>query len=185
MPIVLHKQFQAPPGSTRAESVIFNLKHLSESDASELKRYAAFMALRIHKAVFHAGAQDLLHEAIARTMDGRRNQPSGVDFVTHLKGCMRSIAWEYTEDAARERSYSQTAERDRLTASVSTDDLARETLQRIRTHLKADKVALRVFDRLREGYKAAEIQKLLGIDDRVYQAARKKIYRRVQGLYEA
>jgi DNA-directed RNA polymerase specialized sigma24 family protein len=177
-----------PSASThrdRPESIIAALKALSDSDARTLKNYAAFRTLAIKGAVFHAGAEDLLHEAIARTMDGRRKQADGVDFVTHLKGCIRSIASEYKEDAVREITHRQAGERDRLTASTSADFQARETLQRIRARLKADKLTLRIFDRLREGYSAAEIRERLGINASIYNASRKRIYRCIQALYEA
>lgn len=187
MPSVLQKQFQQKPArlTQSSEFVIKALHTLSESDVLKLQRYADFVALRLRGEVFHAGSQDLFQEAIARTMDDRRKQTVGVDIVTHLKGAIRSIANEYRVDAAREYAYSKIVGSDRATGSDSMDEEAEEILQRVRIRLKADKEALRVFDLLREGYTAAEIRKLLGIDAATYEAARKTIYRRIKGLYEA
>src|ERR1017187_8382982 len=41
--------------------------------------------------------EDLLHEAIRRTLSGERRWRDGVEIFWHLYGCMRSIAWEWSK----------------------------------------------------------------------------------------
>lgn len=171
----------------RRRVVVAALERLSDDDIRKLRRYAAFKSLARQGAVAYWDAEDLLQDAIARTLAGSRNwNEEKVEFVVHLIGTMRSIASQFREDAEREFLHRQ-EEQYKSIGSVSADSQpiggggrshrSQHTLELIRLRLEADKVALPIFDRLREGYTPAEIQELLGINQSIYNAARKRIYR--------
>jgi hypothetical protein len=62
-------------------------------------RYGDFLVRGIKGWVFDIEADDLLQEAIARTLTGNRQWNRQVTMFTHLFGCMRSIADERAKRA--------------------------------------------------------------------------------------
>ena len=126
------------------ESVIAAIERLSDADMQKLKRYAGFKALQMRGAVFHSGADDLLHDAIERTLDGRRKwDEANVEFTVHLIGCMRSIVSEFRQEAERLFQYRQSEEYKASHSSrlyraldrLSPDSQSTLTLERIRVDL--------------------------------------------------
>jgi DNA-directed RNA polymerase specialized sigma24 family protein len=158
------------------------LEKLSEEEEHTLLSYAHFKALSIRGMVYPLDARDLLHEAIARTLDGRRKwDPERIDFVTHLIGCMRSIASELLTRKRREVEALEEYERREwrnLFDSYWPEQILRET----RIRLLDNEIAVQVFDRLLEGYKRAEICQTLNMRIDVYDAARKRITRCLYAL---
>lgn len=164
------------PQLAEVAEIITALNGLSDVALLKLGSYGTFLMVGVRGWFSYADADDLLHEAIARTLDGRRKwNPQKIDFVLHLKGCMRSIADEWMQKADREVALNPDTE----LASVEPDERysTDEIIQFTRYRLKFDAVALRVFDALYAGEFPAEIRQLLNINDRVYNAARKRIFR--------
>ena len=63
---------------------------------------AAEAILRRHPRLVHVGPQDLIQEALFRTLQCRRRwRPTKIDFLGHVIGAMRSIASAATKSAAR------------------------------------------------------------------------------------
>ena len=69
------------------------------NDLLRLKTIARLHARGLPPAI---GWTDLLHEAIARVLDGSRRQPEGVPLVAFLAGVMRSIRAEQWRRTRRE-----------------------------------------------------------------------------------
>jgi hypothetical protein len=168
---------QSGPKVADHAACIAAIEALSDTELRILKGFGRFMACR-KGVLYSADGDDLLHEAIARTLGGKRKWiPQQVDFVTHLKGCMRSIAHEYTEKAISESKYR------------SPELNAREHywrtkfFDRVRADLRPDEIAVTVFDRLLEGHSPAEIRQMLTLDEKDYNAVRKKISRCMQTTF--
>jgi hypothetical protein len=120
---------------------------------------------------------DLLQEAITRTLNGSRNWDSQkIDFVTHLKGCMRSIASELAKrarlelEAAKDSASNQQAIEVEYYAPL-------QILDDLRIELRQDETALRILELLLQGNTRGEIVRALQMRTDVYDAARKRITR--------
>jgi RNA polymerase sigma-70 factor (ECF subfamily) len=160
------------------------LEHLTRliSDKWEFRRLLGFAQLRMlamKGSVRYMEGKDLLHEAIMRTLDGRRTPNPAVSLSEHLMGCMRSIASEWSDKAGV-----LTDIRDDILVSTRADAelTARQTVERLRHLLRTEKLASDVLDALLEGYQPREIVSKLRINERAFWAAKKKLKRRLQDL---
>jgi DNA-directed RNA polymerase specialized sigma24 family protein len=180
---------QPEPSLAEVAEIISALQTLSDGDLRILKSFGTFLMLGARGQFFAFDAQDLIQEAIARTLDRiRKWEPQKIDFVTHLKGCMRSIADEWQEKAGREPGYGLDAELSGLSKSKwifkeNEDYAAQQILDHARLRLNSDAMALRVLDHIVMGYRPAEIRELLNINANVYNAARKRITRSMLAMF--
>jgi DNA-directed RNA polymerase specialized sigma24 family protein len=120
------------------------------------------------------GGDDLLQEAIARTLDGAREWNVSVSFELHLIGVMRSIASSWFR--ARHQSGSVP---DNPSAEPSQERLvaAKEQLDAIRTRFRSDRSVTVVIKARAMGLTAPEAQQKFGISAADYQAALKRLKR--------
>src|SRR5215471_4585644 len=77
------------------------VRSLSDADRTALLRIARVYA---RTRGIRYDYQDLLHEAIARILEGKRNWPTGLPFVPFVSGVMRAIAWEWRAEPHSEYS---------------------------------------------------------------------------------
>ncbi len=164
------------PVAKRADCIAA-MKALSESELRRLRSYAASMEFVLRGLRYYADADDLLHEAIARTLDGiRKWKPQRVDLPMHLKGCMRSIADEYDEKGRRHS--------EKPLEEVPSEDepglYRRVLLKKASLFLKSDAVAFEVFNLLLCGHTAGTVRSILDIDGKTYNAARKRMIRNLR-----
>lgn len=149
------------------------IKALSDQEVGRLKSYAKSKTFTSPGVLYNADAEDLFHEAIARTLDGRRQwKPQQITFALHLRGCIRSIAYEYAEEAER-RS-------DALAEQVPREEerIYRAAIfNQARLLLKSDRLAAAVLNLLLDGHLPRAVRTLLDIEENVYNAARKRIFR--------
>jgi len=168
---------QNPNVLQEVDPVFHALANLSPKDKVALNAYATFKMLSIRGMVTSADPHDLLHEAITRTLDHRRKwDPERIDFVTHLKGCMRSIASDLLARAHREVEAVRESERNQR-KDEDDNNSPTQILERTRFRLQDDEVALQVFDQLLQGNRRAQICQALNMRVDVYDAARKRISR--------
>lgn len=167
------------PAAEVAECIVaLEALYNSDREMRTVQSYSRFMAFSVKGVLRYAHAQDLLHEAIARTLSGKRKWKSQqIDFVTHLRGCMRSIANEYAEEALRYSN--ETPVERRYKEDYSRTLIFDETRSRLQGH----EIALAVFNNLLEGYSPAEIREMLNINLGVYNAARKRVSRCMQEMF--
>jgi len=169
------------PSIAELADCVAAIEALSDSDLRILKSYARFMAFRAKGVLRYADADDLLHESIARTLDGRRKwKPQEIDFKTHIKGCIRSITDEYAQKALRDLPEAQPPP---VHQSSEEHHLRSKLLLETRTRLQGDTIASAVFDHLLEGHSPADVRQMLGINVNVYNAARKRISRCMQTAF--
>jgi DNA-directed RNA polymerase specialized sigma24 family protein len=160
----------------RFPTVYAALKTLSKTDILKLNRWASRFMLAVRGKVHHSDAGDLVQEALLRTVDERREWNPKVDFLKHLRECMRSIANEWAKKGAREVPLSD-AHPDGKNSNERDAQHIIETLQSWFDSYDAEAAA--VFHSIREGYSAAAIQQRHNIDLKRYNAVRKRIARRL------
>lgn len=144
-----------------------------ERRVGKLKGYARFLVVSVPGVRQYAEADDLLNEAILRTLDERRKwKPEKVDFDTYLKGCMRSLANRYGIEGARYAG-------EKTPVEPSSPEHRTDLLifDKTRSRLKGDKTASDVLDLLLKSYFPAEIRRILNVKTGVYNAARARVSR--------
>jgi RNA polymerase sigma-70 factor (ECF subfamily) len=153
------------------------------SDA-DLVRLGALARLWARGLPGHLGWSDVLHEAIARALDGSRHWPAGVPILAFLSGVMRSICVDHWR---REQRESLLLVRDGVaTDTYAAGDDARDpermlaTTQRlaaINRLFAGDAPALKVIAGLAEGLDADEICRRYAMSEREYDTTRKRMRR--------
>jgi DNA-directed RNA polymerase specialized sigma24 family protein len=154
-------------------------------DHGKLLKFAEFTAMKFNGRVNDSNGEDLYQEALLRTLDEQKPRawyPDNVDFITFLRGCIRSIAdqWykrsRYTE--LRDEIPSPTRYHEQVEAAITIDE--------IRQLLKSRPHAVEIFDLKCLRLTGKEIQEALGISPPIYAAAVKWIARALrQGGYRS
>jgi RNA polymerase sigma-70 factor (ECF subfamily) len=154
---------------------------LSDADLVRLKALARFWARGLPAALSWS---DVLHEAIARTLDGSRNRPAGIPILAFLSGVMRSICDDHWR---RERLEHEVLVRHvdletQCGAEGSLTDPERmlnaaQRLAAVNQLFAADPIALKIVAGLADGLTATQMCKLYGISQREYDTARKRMRR--------
>jgi hypothetical protein len=165
------------------------LRALSAADLFRLQKKAKYRALGSGM-----GGDDLLHEAIVRTLDeDGRKCPSDVALPVYLDNAMRSIADGERAKYGRELADGVGQPQDgalatALDPSPSPADaaLARITLADVLASLQqsfqSDPQALAVVIGWIEEWSADEIKQVEGMDDNQYAAARKRVRRAIEQI---
>lgn len=160
----------------------------------------SLLALRCY-ALFHIGGTgfseplDLMHEALNRALEGRRNWPMNVNFGLFLALAMRSIA-----DGERKRhenckrsfmSIDDALEQcpEEMTPFPSAEEefmaleemhFAEKTASDARMAMVGDREALRVLEGLLAGLTPTEMRRNYGMDHKAFDAARHRVLRRLR-----
>ncbi|MFT4434170.1 hypothetical protein ACMX25_12355 [Caballeronia sp. 15715] len=182
----------------RTQLIIGAFNSLSETEVKSLGRAAS----RLISGTTFSEPDDLLHEALVRTLDGRRNYPSQVSFGLYMNLTMRSIA-DGDRDLRgnvdpgpnfydQESEDSDDAAEDQVAPSAEDEFAAMETLERIakavgdiRDSLVDDDVACAVLDGIIFEELPQETRKARGLGVKAYDAARKRLERRLHPLRDA
>lgn len=143
---------------------------------------------------------DLVSEALYRTLSGSRSWRKGVDFTRHLAEAMRSIAWAWRE-REMEKAEAETGSVDFwdpmavVSAEEATAELAvlvapepdpeqvaiaKEQVRMLERAFADDRVAREVLAGWAIGYKGPEIRRRCGITERELRAAIRRIRRLAQ-----
>jgi hypothetical protein len=162
---------------------------LSDDDYIKLMVIAAFFCRDRYLRRDQLEPEDLLDEAISRTLEGdRRWRKSRVSIVRHLDRCMESISGHAVaqEKAKTEMSEAIFADefdektqspRSKQRADAEMRVLAIGQLEQIRSLFNESPIAFQVLQLKAEGHTESEITLKLGIGKKGYEAARKKIER--------
>lgn len=168
-------------GDPTAADVARAIHGLSDAD---LVRLAALARLWV-RGLAVLGWSDVLHEAIARALDGSRNWPPGLPILAFLSGIMRSIC---VDQWRREQRESLLLVRDGAAADAdaAADDAARDPermlaaaqrLTAIHRLFARDAAALKVIAGLAEGLTPDEICRRYAMSERDYDTTRKRMRR--------
>ena len=171
------------------QDVLVGLRGLTAADLRRLKGIARVRAFGLHEVEW----QDLLQEAVVRTLDGARQWPVGVSLVVFLRETMRSIASEHWRRrridpivlAPPLRDPPSDVEATILdsvvdpTADPEHDAAAAETLARIEQAFEGDLEALHVLWGMAFGKSPTEIQDEGQMDARRYASTQRRIRRTI------
>ena len=123
--------------------------------------------------------QDLVQEAFARILGGRRVWPQDVNVLYFLSGVIRSIAWEWKTErplAATEPTDVAVAERN---ANAAID------AARIVALFDDDPIAKNMVIAMLGGARGEELQSVSGLGRTEYESKRTKIRRRIEKFFAA
>jgi RNA polymerase sigma-70 factor (ECF subfamily) len=153
---------------------------LSDTDLVRLKALARLWTRGLPPCV---GWADVLHEAIARALDGSRKWPPDVPILAFLSGIMRSICDHQWRRARRELEVLVRDEDlvDLCASAISPNPermvAAAQSLAAVDRLFASDPLALKIIAGLAEGLTPTEICKLHAMSEREYDTTRKRMRR--------
>jgi hypothetical protein len=131
--------------------------------------------------------EDLLQEAIKRTLAGEREWRAGVDLLGHIHQCMRSIEWAWSKKRDESFLLESQSGTDGEGASIqrvedTLPDPERQAgsemaVQRIMKQCKSDSVVLGVIEGKRLGQTGREIRESLNLSKKDFEAACQRLRR--------
>jgi len=172
------------------------VRALTPADFHRLKSFAYFRGRRLGPARFGLDPEDLIQQALVKTLDGRRSwNKAGVDFVGHLMGAISSDVSHHGEqveanpairteaDLLRNTEDEKSSPLDLLphqATNAERAEMAKEEVERIRNLFRDDTLVTLLIDGFAEGLKGSQIQEALGISRAEYEAAMKRLRRGVR-----
>src|SRR4029079_12867863 len=159
---------------------------------------AEWRILSIGKAAEDRTADDLIHEAIVRTLSEDRSwRKSAVDFYGHLRSVIRSIAshWaeQYDPNIVPASSLAQEddegneynpAEAPPIQGYRQRDEVEdRDLVERIETAFHDDSLVTRLIECIKSGMTGPETQDALNISRTEYETGRKRMKRKARLLF--
>lgn len=183
------------PTPASREDVEQAIEALTQPQLVRLAKIAAFRHRSLGTRGVGRNEHDLLSDAIIATLEGRRKWfKANVDFVTFLKGVMRSLASHIRAGKALD-AFDEIApnpvndEQDtedfvgQIPTQVPSDPerqfLAGDLDRQIREHFNDDPEALLIYEAFLEKMRPAEIQSCLGLTEKEYNSAAKRLRRAV------
>lgn len=171
---------------------------------NKLRDYARFLVAGIGRAAEFREVDDLLSEAVTRTLEGKRIWNRGaVDIVGHLIGVMKSIASHWAESVSARRTTTNT-ESQIVRVNEEGDEIndfrqhpsdrpgpdrnieAQQELDRLEQAFAGDREVTEILEALKAEITAGpEIQVLLGISPTEYETRMKRLRRKARSLNEA
>ena len=169
---------------------------LSSADKKKLMVAAQYWWRRYRLEATEVEAEDLLQEAVLRTLKRekpRRWRKATVSIVKHLDRAMESIATHHCERHDAERRAAATsrgldpappapttsAPRPPPSSNPESQLAAREQIDEIRSLFGDDTQGFQAVVCRARGMEASEIQRELGISNREWEAIRKRVQRRL------
>jgi DNA-directed RNA polymerase specialized sigma24 family protein len=155
---------------------------LASMSGVDLLRLQALARLRARGLPPGLVWSDLLHEALARALDGSRQWPPGVSLLVFLAGVMRSLCDEAWRRRRREVGVVTDVEAAGWTVACPAPDQERtiaagEAIAAIYRLFSGDQTALRIVSGLAEGLSAEDIRTKHGLSSLAYDSARRRMRR--------
>lgn len=182
MELLEHPLRDAVEAANSAVAVSRALAELSERD---LLRLQALARLRGRGLPYGIGWSDLLHEALARALDGSRQWPPGVPLLAFLAGVMRSICHETWRRRGREPelvAFAEDGQTERQQTACPAPDQERvlaacEAIAAIYRLFAGDGAALRIISGLEAGLSAEDIRVTHRLSPQQYDTTRRRMRR--------
>ncbi|MCB1058132.1 MAG: hypothetical protein KDD11_21745 [Acidobacteria bacterium] len=184
--------------SAGPDEVTEAIASLTSEELLALRLKARYYAKGLGRLRRGRDEQDLIQEAMLRTLDGDRKwQPAKVTFVQHLYGAIKSIAYAWrtksergdaaeVPDSDHARSSELTVETFGSSSGNPVTALeVREDLNRIHEYFREDRDVVEILAGWEEGMGGPEIQELAEISENEYRAAVRRLRRglpRIEGL---
>lgn len=160
---------------------------LTPEETLKLDRYARFRIKRIGRAADTRDHDDLLAEALRKTLDGDRRWNKDVTFSVHLLGAMWSLSSHWAETFANEQRTGRAQISDRNDARTELagvvdevaerNAVAQETLEQVRALFADDALASNIVAGWEDGLDPAEIREMLGVGKTIFDSKVRAIRR--------
>ena len=150
------------------------LASLSEGEKIALMKIARFYA---RKTPYDK--EDLVQEAFARVLSGRRAWTKGAGPVLFLGGVIRSIAWEWKSEGPLDQTPSTDLKMEERKAHAAID------AGKIVALFEDDAIARNMVAAMMGGARGEELQAISGLDKVAYESKRTKIRRRIEKFFDA
>lgn len=167
------------------EEVAIAFAALGQADYARLGQMARLRARGLRGVDW----QDLLHEAVQRSLDGTRRWPTKIPFLVFLRETIRSLASEAWRVQARERHLGMNEDGEDEASAIPDDGagpernaIARDLAARLRALFAGDSVALGILDGVALGEAPGETEARLSISHIDYESTRRRIRRRIAAL---
>jgi hypothetical protein len=173
------------------------IEALSDADALRLMKAAGAHLKKVGHLKLGRSPEDLIQEAITRTLSGERSWKRGISFVFHLDQAMRSIcsSWRKSASRAEQDGGGEIPSSARLglmdegdavleqapsrEADLEDELRAKQEVDRITRQFANDKIASEVLEGWKMELDGPGIQELGGISEKEYRAAVRRIRRSV------
>jgi DNA-directed RNA polymerase specialized sigma24 family protein len=177
------------------EEVIGAVEALTTPQLLRLKKFACYRVQGLGRAAMGRDDQDLFNDSIAKTLKGDRSWNKDVSFDVHLFGVMRSISSHWKEqfepdEALLESDLQKSSATGQLynpiarVASTVPDPeeslVAKGEIDRIVALFADDLHVSLIIEGLREGNSGKEIREKLGISERDYESALKRMRKKIR-----
>jgi hypothetical protein len=123
--------------------------------------------------------EDLIQEAFARVLSGRRAWTKGTGAVLFLGGVIRSIAWEWKSEGPLDATPSTDLKMEERNAHAAID------ATKVVALFDDDPVARNMVTAMMDGARGEELQAMSGLGKVAYESKRTKIRRRVEKFFDA
>lgn len=167
------------------------LRALSHVGWARLRKIARSLA-----HLYQTEAEDLLHEACCRALDGRRRCPSNVDLFKFLGEAMRSIASDTLKAVNRrpelrlvsdsdddENAYDPPDEKLNTEEKIIREQEVTRKKQAILNLFEDDPVAHIMVDGMMEGMEGEELRAFTELDKTAFASKRRLIRRRIEKAF--
>ena len=172
------REKQGPIGAADSATPVSRaLASLSEADLLRLQALARLRARGLPRGVSWS---DLLHEAIARALDGSRQWPPGLPFSAFISGVMRSICHELWGQRGREAERVVLEDDVEVACPAPNQErvlAAAQAIAAIQRLFRGDQVALQIMAGLANGLSAEEIRNSNNLSLVQYDSARRRMRR--------
>lgn len=154
---------------------------LCAADFAKLMLIAkGFVRKRMRSTVIEP--EDLLHDAIAKTLDGRRKWRKSVSILKHLDRIIESDSGHVAEQIQAHRNVPMPEGDQEIVECGSGPGAAielSEAFERLLRHFEGDRIAMEILRLKGDGLAASEIQRELGMSKTQYETATRRIRRHV------
>jgi hypothetical protein len=146
---------------------------------SDGERIALMKIARLYARKTPYDKEDLVQEAFARVLSGRRAWTKGTGPVFFLGGVIRSIAWEWKSEGPLDPTPSTDLKMEERNANAAID------AAKIVALFDDDPIARNMVAAMIDGARGEELQAISGLGKVAYESKRTKIRRRVEKFFDA
>jgi len=146
---------------------------------SEGEKIALMKVARLYARKTPYDKEDLIQEAFARVLSGRRAWTNGTGPVLFLGGVIRSIAWEWKSEGPLDQTPSTDLKMEERNANAAID------AAKIVVLFDDDPVARNMVAAMMDGARGEELQAISRLGKVAYESKRTKIRRRVEKFFDA
>ena len=146
---------------------------------SDGEKIALMKIARLYARKTPYDKEDLIQEALARVLGGRRAWSKGTGPVLFLGGVIRSIAWEWKSEGPLDLTPSTDLKVEERNANAAID------AAKIVALFDDDPVARNMVAAMMDGARGEELQAISRLGKVAYESKRTKIRRRVEKFYDA